>query len=75
MRNIYLIGFPGGSVVKNLPANAANKRGRFDPGLQKILWSRKLHAIHSSTQAWKIPWKGESAGLQSCGQKELDKTE
>ena len=40
-------------MVKNLPANAADKRGVFDSGLKKIPWSRKLHAIQSSILAWK----------------------
>ena len=32
-------------------------------------------APHSSTFAWKIPWKEESGGLQSMGSLELDTTE
>ena len=31
--------FPGGSLVKNLPANAGD--GRFDPWVRKIRWRRK----------------------------------
>ena len=35
-------GFPGGSVVKNPPANARRLRGHgFDPWVKKILWRRK----------------------------------
>ena len=34
-----LSGFPGGSVVKNLPTNA--RRPRFHPCVQKIPWRRK----------------------------------
>ena len=35
-------GFPGGSVVKNLPANAGYaKRLGFDPWIGKIPWRRK----------------------------------
>ena len=49
-------GFPGGSVVKNLPAN----EGDTDP-LEKEM------AIHSSILAWEIPWTEESGGLQSMG--------
>jgi len=30
------VGFPGGSVVKNLPANAGDVG--FDPWVRKILW-------------------------------------
>ena len=58
--------FPGGSVVKNLPA------------VQKVLemqiWSlgqenslEKEMATHSSILAWKIPWTEESGGQQSIG--------
>ena len=46
------MGFPGGRVVKNLPANAADAglipgTGRFPGGGM---------ATHSSILAWKIPW-------------------
>ena len=37
---VYL-GFPGGIVVKNLPANRRPKRRGFDPWVGKIPWSRK----------------------------------
>ena len=37
-----VLGFPGGSAVKNLPANARrHKRCRFDPWVRKIPWRRK----------------------------------
>ena len=56
--------FSGGSVVKNLSANAGHARdtslipesGRFDPLEYKM-------ATHSSTLAWKIPWTEEPGGL------------
>ena len=35
----------------------------------------KEMATHSSTLAWKIPWKEEPGGLQSMGSQELDTTE
>ena len=38
------LGFPGGSVVKNLPVIQESqeiKRCRFDPCVGKILWRRK----------------------------------
>ena len=35
----------------------------------------KEMASHSSTLAWKIPWKEEPGGLQSMGREELDTTE
>ena len=48
-------GFPGGSVVKNLPANAGDARDAgLNPGQEDPL--KKETATHSSTLAWKIPW-------------------
>ena len=54
-------GFPGGSVVKNLPANAGDMGSI--PG-----WRRSSgggNANHSSILAWKIPWTEKPGGLQS----------
>ena len=53
------LGFPGGSVVKNLPANAG------DPGQKDPL--EEEMATHSSILARRIPWIGELSGLQSLG--------
>ena len=54
---------PGGSVVKNPPANAK------DTGL--ILGSgryqEKEMATHSSILAWEIPWTEEPGSLRSLG--------
>ena len=38
-----MLGFPGGSVVKNLPTNVSRRRRKhgFDPGAEKIPWRRK----------------------------------
>ena len=57
------LGFPHGSMVKNLPANAGDiglipGRGR-SPGEGK--------ATHSSILAWEIPWTEEPGRLQSMG--------
>ena len=49
------LGFPGGSVVKNLPANPGDVGSI--PG-----WGRSLEremATHCSILAWKIPWTEE----------------
>ena len=60
------MGFPGGSVVKNLPANAREAGdsgsipGREDPLEEEM-------ATHSSILAWRIPWTEEPGGLQSMG--------
>ena len=60
------MGFPGGSVVQNLPANAG--------GTVSIpRWGRspeKETAAHSSILAWEIPWTEEPGGLQSIGSQE-----
>ena len=57
------MGFLGGSVIKNLPANTE------DIGL--ILGSgrspEKEMATHASILAWKIPWTEESDKLQFMG--------
>ena len=61
-----LDGLPGGSVVKNLPANAGDTgdvgsisgSGR-SPG--------EGMATHSSILGWRIPWTGEPGGPQSTG--------
>ena len=52
-------GFPGGSVIKNLPANAGDEGsslGQEDP-LEKEM------ATHSSILAWEAPWTEEPGGL------------
>ena len=56
------LGFPGGSVVKNLPANAEDtgSLGQEDP-------LGKEMATHSSSLAWRIPPTEEPGVLQSMG--------
>ena len=56
-----MMGFPGGSVVKSLPAKqemCVRSLGWEDP-LEKEM------ATHSSILAWEIPWTEEAGGLQS----------
>ena len=63
-------GFPGGSVVKNLPAQQGTwvrSLGGEDP-LEKEM------ATHSNILAWKVPWTEEPGGLQSMGFQESDTT-
>ena len=60
------MGFPGGSVVKNLPAvqeTWVQCLGQEDP-------LEMGTATHSSILAWKIPWTEEPGGLQSMGLQE-----
>ena len=57
------MGFPGGSVVKNLPVV---QETQFRP----LGWEDTLEegiVIHSNTLAYRIPWTEESGGLQSKG--------
>ena len=60
------MGFPGGSVVKNPPANAGDAEmwvqslGRKDPQEEEM-------TTHSSILAWTVPWTEEPGGLQSMG--------
>ena len=63
------MGFLGGSVLKNLPANAGDV-GDMVWSLGSILRSlgqddplEKEMATHSSVFAWKIPWTEEPDGL------------
>ena len=65
------MGFPRGSVVKNLPAvqeTRVGSGGREDP-LEKEM------ATHSSILACGIPWTEEPGDYSPWGPTELDKTE
>ena len=56
-------GFSGGSVVKNLPANAGDVSSisGWEDSLEKKM------ATHSSILAWEISWTKEPGRLQSRG--------
>ena len=57
------MGFPGGSLVKNLPAKQ-------EMWVQSLGWEDHLEkemATHSSIFPWEIPWTEEHVGLQSMG--------
>ena len=59
-------GYPGGSVVKNPPANAGDARdGGRSLGLEDP--PEKEMATHSSICAWRISWTEEPGGLQHMG--------
>ena len=71
--------FPGGWIVKNLPANAKDTRmwvcdflipgsGRSPRG------GEEETATQSSIFAWKIPWTGEPGGLQKSQEQLSDWT-
>ena len=58
--------FPGGTVVKNLPAVQEMQK----TGVQSLDQEDPLEkgmTTHSSILAWKILWTGEPKGLQSTG--------
>ena len=60
-------GFPGGSVVTNLPAKQETQvqsQGWEDP-LEKEL------ETHSSILAWEIPWTEEPGKVQSMGSQKI----
>ena len=55
--------FPGGSVVKNPPANTGDAGSIYALGR----CPEGGDGTHSSILAWKIPWTEEPGGLQSMG--------
>ena len=63
MPNMYL-GIPGGSVVKNPPANAAHMGFRSLGGKDSL---EEEIVICSSILAWEIPWTDKTGGLQFMG--------
>ena len=58
-RSYFSWDYPGGSVVKNPPANAGNMGLGQEDSLEKGM------AIHSIILTWRIPWTEEPGGLQS----------
>ena len=64
-------GFPGGSVVKNLPA-------MWETGVRSLSQEDPLEeemATHSRILAWRIPWTRSLAGYSPWDGKELDTSE
>ena len=61
-------GFTGGSLIKNLPANAGDVGSILgqDDALEEQM------ATYSSILAWRIPWTGEPGGLQSMGSQRVE---
>ena len=63
MFDTLVLGFPGGSAVKNPPAmqeTQVQSLGQEDP-------LEKEKATHFSILAWETPWIKEPGGLQSVG--------
>ena len=60
---LILVGFPGGSGGKNLPAMQEPQETQ----IQSLGWEDPLEegmATHSSVLAWRIPWTAEPGRLQ-----------
>ena len=60
------MGFPGGTVIKNLPT----KQEKQETKVQSRNWKDPLEkkmAIHFSILAWRIPWTEEPGELQYMG--------
>ena len=63
-------GFPGGSVVKNPPANTGDKTHRFDPSLGgKIPWRKKWQPTRVFLPG-EFPGQRSLVGYSSWGHKE-----
>ena len=69
---LNIFGFPGGSVVKNLPANAGVLG--LIPGLGRFPWKRAWEPTPVFLPG-ESPWIKEPGRLQSMGSKESDTTE
>ena len=59
----WMTGFPGGSMVRNPPANIGDASSI--PGMGRSL--EKEMATHSSTLVWEISWTEEPGRLLSMG--------
>ena len=67
-------GFPGGAVVKNLPAHAEVQEMRVQTLKQEVPLEEEM-AAYFNIIAWKIPWAEEPGRPQPMGYKESDTTE
>ena len=70
-----MLGFAGGSVIRNLPVNVRDPL--IEPRVQSLGWEDPLEkemTTHSSILAWEIPWTQKPGGLQSMESQELDTT-
>ena len=65
LSTIYILGFPGGSMVKNPPPVQ-------ETWVQSLGWEYLLEkemATHSSILPWEIPWKRGLVGYSPWGRK------
>ena len=65
------MGFPSGSVVKNLPVKQVTIQIQ---SLDQEVPLEKEMATHSSFLAWEFPWTEEPGGQQPMGSQEPDRT-
>ena len=72
-KDVAQMGFPDGSVVKNLPAMQETQETRIPSLGQKNPREEEI-ATHSRIPAWKIPWTS-LVGSSPKGCKESDVTE
>ena len=63
-----MLGFLGGSAVKNPPAMQESQEMQFQSLGQEDSLEEGM-ATHSSILAWRIPWREEPGRLQSMGSK------
>ena len=62
-----MLGFAGGSVIRNLPVNMRDPL--IEPRVQSLGWEDPLEkemTTHSSILAWEIPWTEEPGGLHKA---------
>jgi len=59
-------GFPGGSEVKASAWNVGDMDSIQEDSIQEDPLEKEM-ATHSSTLAWRIPWREEPGRLQSMG--------
>ena len=66
------MGFPGGTVVKNLPANAGDARDAVSNTGSRRSLAEEM-ATHSSILVWKIPGTEETGSLLSMGLQRVER--
>ena len=65
------LGFPGGSLVKNLPKMQEPQESRV-PSLGQEDPLEEGMATHSSILAWRIPWREEPGRLCFIGSQRVE---
>ena len=67
------MGFPGGAMVKNAPANAGDRKHGLNPLVGKVPWSRKWQPTPVFFPG-KVHGQRSLMGYSPRGQKESDMT-